>query len=156
MSLRTLPILFLNLGGEMLYILDQRLRAQSIPDEKARKGKIFSRADCQLLMASSSSFELFNFNKRIHAIISRSQWTLDCATWIKALQFHFSEQCGVAVVSKTSISDFICIGDNTFHLATRSKFWQVGSLPYLNIHLFVCFWSWLLVLNIPKYFMYLF
>ena len=39
MSLRTLPILFLNLGGEMLYILDQRLRAQSIPDEKARKGK---------------------------------------------------------------------------------------------------------------------
>ncbi|KAJ7363647.1 Protein oscp1 [Desmophyllum pertusum] len=37
MSLRTLPILFLNLGGEMLYILDQRLRAQSIPDEKARK-----------------------------------------------------------------------------------------------------------------------
>lgn len=114
MSLRTLPILFLNLGGEMLYILDQRLRAQSIPDEKARKGKIFSRADCQLLMASSSSFELFNFNKRIHAIISRSQRTLDCATWIKALQFHFSEQCGVAVVSKTSISDFICIGDNIF------------------------------------------
>ena len=40
MSLRTLPILFLNLGGEMLYILDQRLRAQSIPDEKARKGKL--------------------------------------------------------------------------------------------------------------------
>ncbi|XP_020894152.1 protein OSCP1 [Exaiptasia diaphana] len=37
MSLRTLPILFLNLGGEMLYILDQRLRAQSIPDEKAKK-----------------------------------------------------------------------------------------------------------------------
>ena len=46
MSLRTLPILFLNLGGEMLYILDQRLRAQSIPDEKARKGKVsISRAD---------------------------------------------------------------------------------------------------------------
>ena len=40
MSLRTLPILFLNLGGEMLYILDQRLRAQSIPDEKARKGEM--------------------------------------------------------------------------------------------------------------------
>ncbi|XP_053101640.1 protein OSCP1 isoform X2 [Hemicordylus capensis] len=37
MSLRTLPLLFLNLGGEMLYILDQRLRAQSIPGEKARK-----------------------------------------------------------------------------------------------------------------------
>ena len=39
MSTKTLPILFLNLGGEMLYILDQRLRAQSIPQEKAQKGK---------------------------------------------------------------------------------------------------------------------
>ncbi|XP_078537331.1 protein OSCP1 isoform X2 [Lissotriton helveticus] len=37
MSLRTLPLLFINLGGEMLYILDQRLRAQSIPGDKARK-----------------------------------------------------------------------------------------------------------------------
>ncbi|XP_027742480.1 protein OSCP1 [Empidonax traillii] len=37
MSARTLPLLFLNLGGEMLYILDQRLRAQSIPGDKARK-----------------------------------------------------------------------------------------------------------------------
>lgn len=41
MSNKTLPILFLNLGGEMLYILDQRLRAQSIPQEKSRKGKDF-------------------------------------------------------------------------------------------------------------------
>lgn len=39
MSGRALPLLFLNLGGEMLYILDQRLRAQSIPGEKARKGE---------------------------------------------------------------------------------------------------------------------
>ncbi len=38
MSLRTLPILFLNLGGEMLYILDQRLRAQNVLPEKASKG----------------------------------------------------------------------------------------------------------------------
>ncbi|XP_075410117.1 protein OSCP1 [Tenrec ecaudatus] len=37
MSVRTLPLLFLNLGGEMLYILDQRLRAQNIPTDKARK-----------------------------------------------------------------------------------------------------------------------
>ncbi|XP_062510780.1 protein OSCP1-like [Corticium candelabrum] len=37
MSHRALPILFLNLGGEMLYILDQRLRAQNIPDGKSRK-----------------------------------------------------------------------------------------------------------------------
>lgn len=39
MSLKTLPLLFINLGGEMVYILDQRLRAQNIPDEKAKKGK---------------------------------------------------------------------------------------------------------------------
>lgn len=39
MSVRTLPLLFLNLGGEMLYILDQRLRAQNIPGDKARKGE---------------------------------------------------------------------------------------------------------------------
>lgn len=38
MSLRTLPILFFNLGGEMLYILDQRLRAQNILPDKAMKG----------------------------------------------------------------------------------------------------------------------
>nr|XP_033812517.1 protein OSCP1 [Geotrypetes seraphini] len=37
MSLRTLPLLFINLGGEMLYILDQRLRAQNIPADKAKK-----------------------------------------------------------------------------------------------------------------------
>uniref|UniRef100_A0A4W4HQS6 Organic solute carrier partner 1 n=1 Tax=Electrophorus electricus TaxID=8005 RepID=A0A4W4HQS6_ELEEL len=37
MSTRTLPLLFINLGGEMLYILDQRLRAQNIPTDKAKK-----------------------------------------------------------------------------------------------------------------------
>lgn len=42
MSLRTLPILFLNLGGEMLYILDQRLRAQGVLPEKATKGQLLT------------------------------------------------------------------------------------------------------------------
>ncbi|XP_077576845.1 protein OSCP1 [Stigmatopora nigra] len=37
MSSTTLPLLFINLGGEMLYILDQRLRAQNIPMDKAKK-----------------------------------------------------------------------------------------------------------------------
>ncbi|WAR08115.1 OSCP1-like protein, partial [Mya arenaria] len=37
MSQKTLPLLFINLGGEMVYILDQRLRAQNIPEEKAKK-----------------------------------------------------------------------------------------------------------------------
>ena len=38
MSMHTLPILLINLNGEMLYILEQRLRAQTIPPVKIRKG----------------------------------------------------------------------------------------------------------------------
>uniref|UniRef100_A0A3Q2NN44 Organic solute carrier partner 1a n=1 Tax=Fundulus heteroclitus TaxID=8078 RepID=A0A3Q2NN44_FUNHE len=34
MSVRTLPLVFINLGGEMLYILDQRLRAHNTSDSR--------------------------------------------------------------------------------------------------------------------------
>ncbi|XP_046673437.1 protein OSCP1 [Homalodisca vitripennis] len=37
MARYTLPLLFLNLSGEMVYILDQRLRAQQVPADKANK-----------------------------------------------------------------------------------------------------------------------
>ena len=37
MSEKALPIIFINLGGEMLYVLDQRLNAQKIQNEKAKK-----------------------------------------------------------------------------------------------------------------------
>eukprot|EP00240_Pyramimonas_obovata_P012637 CAMPEP_0118939590 /NCGR_PEP_ID=MMETSP1169-20130426/29293_1 /TAXON_ID=36882 /ORGANISM="Pyramimonas obovata, Strain CCMP722" /LENGTH=257 /DNA_ID=CAMNT_0006883893 /DNA_START=230 /DNA_END=999 /DNA_ORIENTATION=- len=37
MALMAMPIIVINLGGEMLYILDQRLRAQNIPPEKSVK-----------------------------------------------------------------------------------------------------------------------
>ena len=40
MSLCTLPIMFFNLGGEMLYILDQRLRSQKVGKAKSAKGII--------------------------------------------------------------------------------------------------------------------
>lgn len=36
-SLVAMPILIINMGGEMMYILNQRLHAQSIPEEKAAK-----------------------------------------------------------------------------------------------------------------------
>nr|CAD7403661.1 unnamed protein product [Timema poppensis] len=36
-SINTIPLLFLNLGGEMMYILDQRLQAQKIPKDKSMK-----------------------------------------------------------------------------------------------------------------------
>lgn len=39
MSLYTLPCLYLNLGGEMLIILEQRLEAQAVPGEKQQKGQ---------------------------------------------------------------------------------------------------------------------
>lgn len=38
MSQRTLPLLIINLGGEMIYILDQRLRAQDENDDKTQRG----------------------------------------------------------------------------------------------------------------------
>ncbi|XP_035537563.1 protein OSCP1a [Morone saxatilis] len=38
MSVRTLPLVFINLGGEMLYILDQRLRAHNTSEDNSEKG----------------------------------------------------------------------------------------------------------------------
>ena len=38
MSHRMLPLLYLNLGGEMMYIIDQRLIAQKIAPDKSSKG----------------------------------------------------------------------------------------------------------------------
>lgn len=39
MSMRTLPLVFINLGGEMLYILDQRLRAHNTSEDSSEKGR---------------------------------------------------------------------------------------------------------------------
>jgi hypothetical protein len=36
-----LPLLYLNLGGEMMYIIDQRPIAQKIAPDKSSKGKQF-------------------------------------------------------------------------------------------------------------------
>lgn len=40
MSKHMLPLLFLNMSGEMIYVLDQRLRAQAVPLDKAKKGNL--------------------------------------------------------------------------------------------------------------------
>lgn len=42
MAQRTLPVLFINLGGEMMYILEARLRAQAI--ERGRAAKVDNKA----------------------------------------------------------------------------------------------------------------
>jgi hypothetical protein len=36
-SLWAMPIVVINMGGEMVYILQQRLQAQKVPDDKAVK-----------------------------------------------------------------------------------------------------------------------
>lgn len=38
-ALMTMPMLVINMGAEMVYVLDQRLKAQNIPREKSAKGE---------------------------------------------------------------------------------------------------------------------
>lgn len=40
MAHRALPLLYVNMGGEMLYILSQRLKAQRIDADKAHRGTL--------------------------------------------------------------------------------------------------------------------
>uniref|UniRef100_A0A3Q3JFV7 Organic solute carrier partner 1a n=1 Tax=Monopterus albus TaxID=43700 RepID=A0A3Q3JFV7_MONAL len=49
MSVKTLPLVFINLGGEMLYILDQRLRATSTSEDNSEKG-VWSENDRKRVM----------------------------------------------------------------------------------------------------------
>ncbi|KAM8841368.1 protein OSCP1a isoform 2-T2 [Spinachia spinachia] len=49
MSVRTLPLVFINLGGEMLYILDQRLQALNTSEDNSEKG-IWSENDRKRVM----------------------------------------------------------------------------------------------------------
>lgn len=37
----SLPLIILNLGGEMFYVLDQRLEAQNVPIAKGRKSMVY-------------------------------------------------------------------------------------------------------------------
>ncbi|XP_029369328.1 protein OSCP1a [Echeneis naucrates] len=49
MSLRTLPLVIINLGGEMLCILDQRLQAQNTSEDNSEKG-VWSENDRKRVM----------------------------------------------------------------------------------------------------------
>lgn len=76
-----LPILFYNMGGEMLYVLDQRLKAQSIPAERGRKvfsdivGTMYKPQFLQEMMKASSMYSKQAirtiFNKLVHSSIMR-------------------------------------------------------------------------------------
>ncbi|CAG6014717.1 unnamed protein product [Menidia menidia] len=96
MSARTLPLLFINLGGEMLYILDQRLRAQNIPADKAKKVMndiITTMFNKKFLEELFKPQELYSkkalrtvFDRLAHASIMR----LNQASMDKASLFHKS------------------------------------------------------------------
>ena len=55
MAKRMLPLLYLNLGGEMIYIIDQRLIAQRVPQDRAAKGIFF----CRVLPAAFRNGRIF-------------------------------------------------------------------------------------------------
>ena len=38
MSSFCMPMLIINMGGEMVYILEQRLHAQNVPTDKSKRG----------------------------------------------------------------------------------------------------------------------
>lgn len=40
MSLLGMPLLIINMGGEMMYILEQRLLAQAITRDKSKRGMV--------------------------------------------------------------------------------------------------------------------
>ena len=54
MSLLGMPLTVINLGGEMMYILEQRLIAQKIPPEKACKVTLFTGKPLPSLRAALS------------------------------------------------------------------------------------------------------
>ena len=53
-----MPFLIINFGGEMIYILEQRLHAQNIPKDKSNKGIFYN---------SIPSFVFFSPLKRMLA-----------------------------------------------------------------------------------------
>jgi hypothetical protein len=62
MTDRTLPLLFVNLGGEMLYIIEDRLTNQEIPPDKTKKGETRYQQSGTPLNRFSGKF---NFKKKI-------------------------------------------------------------------------------------------
>ena len=61
MASRTLPLLYLNLGGEMMYVLDQRLVAQKVDGAKAAKGKlteIYRQNLCRVIITSEEVIKI--------------------------------------------------------------------------------------------------
>ncbi|XP_044028868.1 protein OSCP1a isoform X2 [Siniperca chuatsi] len=73
MSVRTLPLVFINLGGEMLYILDQRLRAHNTSEDNSEKvmndivGTMFSKAFMDELLKPQQLYS----HRTLKAVLTR-------------------------------------------------------------------------------------
>jgi hypothetical protein len=95
MSDLALPALVYNLGGEMLYILNERLVAQKISAEKSRRGKYaLSLANLKVMLSSNSlSIYLSNYLTNI----LRSCCTLNiCGSSI----VHSADRCMLNTVCR--------------------------------------------------------
>uniref|UniRef100_A0A8C7H3Q2 Organic solute carrier partner 1a n=1 Tax=Oncorhynchus kisutch TaxID=8019 RepID=A0A8C7H3Q2_ONCKI len=73
MSMRTLPLVFINLGGEMLYILDQRLQTQNTADDNTQKvmndiiATMFSKAFMEELLKPQDLYS----NRALRTVLTR-------------------------------------------------------------------------------------
>lgn len=65
-SLMTMPMLIVNMGAEMIYVLDQRLKAQNIPRDKSSKGMCERTSECRHALTCESRG---NLTVRAHACV---------------------------------------------------------------------------------------
>ncbi|KAM6967755.1 protein OSCP1 isoform 2-T2 [Aplochiton taeniatus] len=129
MSSRTLPLLFINLGGEMLYILDQRLRAQNIPADKAKKVPIadWIEADRRRVM---NDIITTMFNKKFLEELFKPQELYSK----KALRTVFDRLAHASIMRLNQASM-----DKLYDLMTMAFKYQVLLCPRPKDILLVCF-----------------
>ena len=70
-TLLAMPMLVINMGGEMVYILEQRLRAQNIPKDKSSKGATRHVCSHYLFFARQPDMETFISLLQFSVMLSR-------------------------------------------------------------------------------------
>lgn len=90
-AMMTCPILLFNLGGEMIYILDQRLKAQNVAKDKAARilndsvKTMFAQSFIDQLFEPQKIFSI-NYTKTIFdKIVHSSIMTLNATSMSKVL-----------------------------------------------------------------------
>ncbi|GAX78582.1 hypothetical protein CEUSTIGMA_g6021.t1 [Chlamydomonas eustigma] len=104
MSLLAMPLIVVNLGCEMLYILDQRLKAQSIPEDKSCRvlqdvvRSMFDTEYAEKLFSPQEVYSLAStrkiFEKLAHSSIMRlSESSMDKLFDLMAMGVKYQLQC---------------------------------------------------------------